>query len=465
MPKPKIAQKAPAAPAAPEGNNVAVMPETLEMSLRHMNEQVVFVNSTKEIAELHPVRNEIRLNYMSPYDFKNASYSDRSVIDHGKRYFIAAEWMRWAHRRKVNKTVYEPGQPRITSEGNLNTWFPSLCAPKQGDLTLWNRYLDHIFSSEPEYRDWFIHWLAYPIQNPGAKLHTAVVFWSTQTGTGKSTLAYIMKEIYGQHNCSRLQEGDLSAHFNGWAVNKQFIEVDEMSGRGSEARAELLKAFITRQTIPVDLKYQNRYEIRDTLNYFFTTNHIESLHLDEDDRRFFVHNVGSVKLSADFFQTEFGPWLKSDGFAAIAWHLLHEVDLSKPILGGDPYSDTSAVFRPGSAAPMTASRQMVIESSMDDIEGWLTDLKSDPELAIGRNQSLFTAKELYGLFKENRPDAKVTPALFGRRAKRILTLCGRGNPIRLPGTYDRVLSINPDHAMLLPSELKEIYDTESISNL
>jgi hypothetical protein len=442
-------------------SKVVQMPESLEMALESLNEQIAFVNATKEVAELHPASGEIRLNYMSPYDFKNASYSDRSIYTNDRRYFLAAEWMKWSHRRKVNKTVYDPGQSRITSDNNLNTWFPSPCIPKKGGLTLWNRYLDHIFSTEPEYREWFIHWLAYPLQHPGTKLHTAVVFWSTQTGTGKSTLAYVMKEIYGQHNCSRLQEGDLSAHFNGWAVNKQFIEVDEMSGRGSEARAELLKAFITRQTIPVDLKYQNRYEIRDTLNFFFTTNHIESLHLDEDDRRFFVHNVGSVKLSADFFQTEFGPWLKQEGFAAIAWYLLHEIDLAKPILGGDPYSSAPAVFRPGNAAPMTASRQMVIDSSMDDIEGWLTDLKTDPELAIGRKQSLFTAKELYALFKDNRPEAKSTPALFGRKAKRILTVCGGGNPVRLPGyAYDRMLSTNPEHADLSHAELKAIYDTE-----
>jgi hypothetical protein len=446
MPNPTVPQ-APASPKPPKASAITVMPSTLLTALNSLNNEIVYVRATSEIAELHPPSGVTRLKYMSPHDFKNADYSDRYVDIAGRKVFLAAEWMKWPQRRKVNRTVYEPGQPRITPDGDLNTWFPSPNLPQKGDCSLFHQYLDHLFTSDPTYKEWFLAWLAYPVQHLGAKLHTACVFWSTMTGTGKSTLAYFMKEIYGQHNCSLLREADLDSTYNGWAVNKQFAEVDEMpSGTRARRRAESLKSLTTRQTIPVDLKYQNRYEIRDTINYYYTSNHIESLYLDSHDRRFFVHNVGDNKLPEEFFRKQFGPWLKGGGFSHIHHYLLHEIDLSKPVLGGDPYSTSPAPFSPGAAAPLTKSRQAVIEAGYDDVEGWIRELVECPVNILGEDdcRTLFTSRELYDLFSAQFPSVKIGPQLMARKlAEQGLAIHG-GKQIRVNGTKLRLFSINGD---------------------
>jgi len=411
---------------------------TLSSALYQLNKEIVYVRATSEIAELYPPAGETRLKFMSPHDFKCADYCDRFIdVNDGngkkKRIYLASEWMKWPQRHKVNRTVYEPGQPRITKDGNLNTWFRSLNIPAEGDVSPWLEYLDHLFASDATHRDWFIRWIAYPIQNPGTKLHTACVFWSSQTGTGKSTLAYILKEIYGQHNCSLLREADFTASYNGWAVGKVFVEVDEMPG-GSRARqrAEILKYYTTRHTIPVDLKYQNRYEIRDTINYYYTSNHLESLYLDPNDRRFFIHNVGSNKLPEEFFRRKLDPWLKAGGFSAIH-HWLLKVDLLKPIVGGDPYSSEPAPFSPGAAAPLSKSRQDVIEAGYDDVEAWIKELLECPESILGPDdhRTLFTSKELYAIFCAQYPSVRIGSTVMTRRLNEMGTQVNGGVQIRL----------------------------------
>lgn len=458
---PKKSKKTPTSPvptSAPDPkSNLIAMPPTLNSALAALNKEICFVRDTNEIAELHADNGSHKLRYMSPYNFRTAAYSDRFLNADGRRIDIAAAWMKWDGRRKVNRTVYEPGQPRITPDGNLNTWFSSPNKPKKGDLTLWNRYLDHIFQSDPTYRDWVIAWLAYPIQHPGAKLNTALAFWSTQTGTGKTTLAYIMKEIYGQHNCSVLRDGDLDSAFNGWAINKQFIEVDELrSGPRARQRAETLKSLITQQRIPVDLKYQNRYEIRDTLNYYFTSNHITSLYLDKHDRRFFIHDVGGTKLPEEFYRKELGPWLKVGGFSAIHHYLLHEVDLARPIVGGDPYTLNPAPFSPNADAPHSKSRVRVVEASRDEVEAFLAELIDSPSNILGPDdhRTLFTATELHDIFRQSCGETKIGSQVIARKLTEQGLQVLDGLQIRYKGMKLRLYSIGK--LPLTTSEAKAI---------
>ncbi len=49
-----------------------------------------------------------------------------------------------------------------------------------------------------ELANWVIRWLAYPIQNPGAKMRTALIFHGQQ-GTGKNLFFESIMGIYGEY--------------------------------------------------------------------------------------------------------------------------------------------------------------------------------------------------------------------------------------------------------------------------
>lgn len=463
-------------PQSKPKSKVITLPPTVETALTKLNSEIVLVLDTLEIAELNPAPGQTRLRFMDRSDFLNIAYADRfhQPTDPdgnpvGNSIALAPKWLKWPRRRKVNRAVYEPGQPRITDSGDLNTWFPSPNKPKPGDLTLWHTYFNHIFRDDPTHKEWFLAWLAYPLQHSGTKLNTASVLWSKETGTGKSTMAFILREIYGQHNCSLLREADLNSKFNGWAINKQFVEVDEMpSGTRARSRAETIKSLTTRQVIPVDLKFQNRYEIRDTINYLYTANHIDSLYLDQNDRRLFVHHVTEEKLPEEFFRKELAPWLRTEGFSAIHHYLLNDIDLSKSIVGGNPFDATDLKpFSPNAAAPHTASRTAAISAGFSDYEEWIQEMRLAPETYLPedkRDLTLFTANELYDAFCAINKRSNATSHQFslelGRQGMQVnggiqIRLKRNGSDVRL-----RLYSIGPETEKLNLTQIKETWERE-----
>jgi putative DNA primase/helicase len=328
-------------------------------------------------------------------------------------YTVSRIWIDWPERRNVYKLSYDPGKPRFTPEGNLNTWLPSPCVPKQGDLTLFHDYLDRLFILDPTYKDWFIAWLAYPIQYPGTKLNTACIFWSRQTGTGKSMMGRIMCEVYGSTNSTVIREAELHSQFNHWADGRQFVMIEEIKGANAEKHADALKAMVTQQTVWINKKNKAQYELRDCANYYFNSNHPDALYLDPNDRRFFVHHIGNQKYPDEKWRNEFKPWADNGGYAAIHYYLMHEVDLSKPVVGGRPYSMEPYPFSPNAAAPQTAARTEMIENSRSDAETWVDELLGWPANVLqGHQWTLCTMKELWELFQSEYPRTAVKRKTF-----------------------------------------------------
>jgi hypothetical protein len=423
----------------PGVDNLLAMPETLETALDRLNEQYCFVEQMAQVVRIpslaHPA-----LDFYAPTIFASALEAPRRF--NGRS--VAKVWLGWSGRRHAYRLVYAPGEPRFTSDGNLNTWIPSPITAAPGDLSLWHDYLDRIFKSDPTYREWFLAWLAYPIQHPSAKLHTAVVFWSEATATGKSMLGWIMSTIYGQTNFASIDEGTLHSSFNFWANGRQFIMGEEIKGAGAQKNADRLKAMITQKTVWVNIKNRAQFELNDCINYYFTSNHPDAFYLDPNDRRFFVHHLGAARYPATLFKESFEPWFTHGGAAAIRWEL-ENIDLSKPIIGGDPYSPTPAPFNPGAAAPQTAAREAMVESNLSDADEWLDDLTDSPTAALsGAEWTLATADELWEAFLLSHPHPDTKSQTFRRMLRAKLKSVYSDNKLELlSGKRTKLYSLYP----------------------
>jgi len=411
---------------------VTEMPVSLNIAFEKLNSSYCFVEQIAQIVRI-PTDSRPFLDIYPPTVFANSLESTRKA----EGLPVASKWIRWSGRRTAYQLVYEPGQPRFTG-GNLNTWMPSKVKAKKGDITLWLDYLQRVFTTDPTYQDWFLAWLAYPLQHPGTKLHTATVFWSEQTATGKSMLGRIMSAIYGQHNYAQLDEATLHNPFNFWAVGKQFVMGEEIKGASSAKYADRLKAMITQQVNYVNVKYKAQFELRDCLNYYFTSNHPDAFYLDSNDRRFFVHNLGDQKYPADLYRDQFEPWFNNGGAEAIRHYLEHEIDLTKPIVGGDPTSSTPHRFNPGAAAPQSNARKAMIVANLDDVECWLNELLDSPGAILKGDAEAWTcatARELYTLFCTQNKHTKCLPKRFSALLRR-----------QVPPLYsDNKIDLTPEH--------------------
>lgn len=358
---------------------------------------------------------ESPLNYQERVLKPDGSISYKSVS-------AAASWLKWSLRKEVNKITYSPGQGEFISQPLLfNIWPGWGCEAKKGNVKLFIELIDHLFTNaEPEAKNWFLQWCAYPLQNPGHKLFSSAVLHGVRHGTGKSLVGYTLGRIYGK-NFTEISQGDLHNSFNEWAEAKQFIMGDDITGSNKRQDADLLKKMITQRELRVNTKFIPSYVVPDCINYFFTANHPDSFFLEDDDRRFFIHEVQVGPMNNEFY-TRYNDWLDNDGGAEAVFHYLLNLDMKG--------------FNPSAPALKTAAKERMIANVQSDLGAWVRSLLATPDhiLKVGElkmDKDLFTSKELLAIYDPIGRTGTTANGLGRELARAGIRQVANGRPVRL----------------------------------
>jgi hypothetical protein len=381
--------------------------------LHELNEEVIYLKESSTILEL-----ETRLRwrakewrdvvYANRHHFEIVSKADKSgkIVNRTEEVSTAAKWVKWDYRSEVETVTYRPGES-ILVNNEYNTWRGwglSDEVIKKGDISLWNELIN--FLIEPKWRHWFTCWLAYPLQNPGAKLFQSVVVWGRVQGTGKTLVGHTMARIYGS-NFSEINERHLHSQFNNWAEYKQFIMGDEITGGDKRAAADFLKGLVTQKFIRINSKFVPEYDVPDCINYYFTSNHPDAFFLEDSDRRFAVFEVIGQPLPQEFYR-KYDAWYKSDAVGALFYYLLH-------------YDCKD--YEPRGHAPVTRAKEEMIVDGKSDLGSWVMRLKQEPDavLKVGDappiQRRMFTTSELLKFYARGG-DTRVTENGMSRELKR-----------------------------------------------
>lgn len=420
--------------------------------LFELNEEVVYARDPGIVIQLDTLQRHSTRAFID-HAYADRRYMEEVVSGRGTRMVeksAPAEWIKWPCRSEVARVTYKPGEDRITSENELNTWPGWGCLPCEGDITPWNELMEYAFQDEPENREWFERWLAYPLQHPGTKMFTACVFWGIKHGTGKSFIGYTMGEIYGK-NSTEIGDQNLQANFNDWAENKQFVIADEITGGDKRHASDRMKSMITQKHLRINQKYVPSYVVPDCVNYYFTSNHPDAFFLEDADRRFFIHELGHDPLPNEFYQ-RYDRWLKSGGARHLFDYLLN-LDLGN--------------FSPEARAPDTRSKRDMIDNGRSDIGAWVAMLKNQPEAILRMGDvilpyTLVTQQELHDIYDKNNT-GKTTQVGMGRELSRqgFKKAC-QGREIQTDfGRYKLWIVRHIDNwESLTPEECAVIYRTE-----
>lgn len=324
---------------------------------------------------------------------------------------VAQEWLKWPARTDVKTLTYKPGQPNLV-DGEFNLWRGWGTTSKAGTTQPWSELLDHLFGADVETRTWFERWVAYPIQNPGAKLFTSFVIWGPETGTGKSLIGYTIGALYGE-NFTEIGNMELHSTFNEWAVNKQFVMGDEITGSDRRSEADKLKAMITQKQLRINMKNLPTYTVPDCINYYFTSNHPAAFFLDDYDRRFVIHRTAQKKHESEDFYRRYITWKDNGGIEALFDYMLH-LDL------GD--------FNPTGRAVVTASKLELIDHGRSDLNSWAAFFMENKDIELARlgqylgvdpdDLDLVLNKHLKWLY-DPHDSKRVTPNGLGREMSRL----------------------------------------------
>ena len=393
--------------------------------LHQLNEEVAF------IWEGGAAGNLVRLvdgALMKPAQFTQAMYRDRVYIDFSgganatpKQRYAADEWMSWPYRLKVRELTYKPGQDRLTDDGCYNIYKPGTIVPKKGDLTLWNELLSRMMvGTTPAELLWLKRWLAFPLRNPGAKLHSCVLIWSKRGGSGKNLLSDCMIPLYGSHNCAEITSKELSSDFNEWAEGRQFVVGDEIMLDDKLHNSGLLKGIVTGASLRINRKGINAYFIPNCMNFYFASNSPVAILLDEGERRTFVHRAPDQcvdEVIGDKIGRHFvGDAVKKDGgpgASALLHYLLYELDMGNFVFNTRP--------------PITEAKAEQLADSRSEIESWAMALKEDPDRVLNgdgaarsftakgyQRCAIYTPKDLLTIYDGTSPSKHTTTVAMGR---------------------------------------------------
>jgi putative DNA primase/helicase len=266
---------------------------------------------------------------------------------------LSREWQASPDRRivRLESVGFDPAgtDPEIS----CNLWAGWPTQPAEGDCSRLLDLLMYMCEGEsdplPLY-NFIVRWLAYPLQNPGAKMKTTIVVHGPQ-GTGKNLFFETVMGIYGRYG-RVIDQNSLEDKFNDWASAKLFLIADE-----TVARQELyhvknkLKSFITGDWIRINPKGAAAYDEKNHANLVFLSNERMPTVLEEDDRRHAIVWT-PAKLEKSFYDSVVAE-IKNGGRAALHHYLLN-VEM------GD--------FDEHAKPPMTEAKRELIDLSRDSID-------------------------------------------------------------------------------------------------
>ena len=301
-------------------------------------------------------------------------------------------------RIAVEEWIYDPENYKedkklITQDDKLylNSYEPSSLDAEEGNIDLWEKLLDHYFNDQMKYREHFLDWLAFQIQNPGVKIRHALILVSTQYQVGKGSMWRAIKQMFGNHNAKEIDVGQALDKSKGFLTNSQLVLIDEMQSAGKfDEKMKLLndlKRIITEDHISSRALYIDYKIIKSCTNYLLFTNHVNALSLPNNEVRYWVYVSERARMN-DQFYADYHSWLDDGGAKAILYSL--------------KYRDISDSFNPKGIAPDTPYREQMTKGGEHPLTQIIRAMFEEYQYPFSEKQIIIGSMELYKVLQDQR---------------------------------------------------------------
>ena len=255
-------------------------------------------------------------------EFKKAHIEDKAFIRKGAEIVVlyaAEEWLEDLATPRFEKVIF---QPERKIDDCLNLWQGWAVPPEKGDCSI---YLDHIreviCSSNEEYYNHIIKWMAYAVQHPNEPGCTALV-WREDKGVGKNLAADGFGNLWGQHYLTLTNPEHFLGRFNSHMRYCSVLCANEAFYAGNKQHEAALKALVTDPTIAIEQKFVDIKMCPNLVHTIVLSNSDWVVPATPGERRYFVLDVSSKrKGDKGYFEKLAAQVTKPN--AALLYHLLH----------------------------------------------------------------------------------------------------------------------------------------------
>lgn len=300
------------------------------------------------------------INTVTYQELDKEQFSDKFAIDF-KKAKASDVVLKHPGFPKVDRPTYWPAQPQIIEEGNLklfNFWSDTGAESEDGSVKMFLNHCEYILPDIEE-RNQLLDWLAYNVQNPGEKIHWALLLQGIQ-GTGKSYFGFVLRKIFGERNVSNPSNESIHELYTGWQKSCQLVVIEELMARGRLDLMNKLKPMITEKIAIIREMYKGAYEQTNRFNILIFTNYEDAIIIDETDRRYEVHFSPAKPRDPEYYNALW-EWTESHAGAIKSFLLARSLE----------------AFQPKGHAPMTRGKRIVIEESTPPLEYWILSCLED----------------------------------------------------------------------------------------
>jgi len=252
-----------------------------------------------------------------------AYYEDERIINaYGKEESKADIWLRDPRRRKYENVIFDPKTTK--QNGKLyNLWKGFAKNATRGNYgKYWNHVKENISSGDDAAYQYVRKWLAYIFQHPDI-VHTAIILYGSQ-GVGKNSFVDPLGVLLGAHYAPLNNLHQLTSNFNFHLKYAVLIHANEAIWGGDRRNIGTVKAMITEPTCLLEGKGKDQIVVRNFKHVILSSNEDWIVHLDADDRRFFVLHVSDQHKEDHAYFAAIQHELNNGGYEALLYDLLHE---------------------------------------------------------------------------------------------------------------------------------------------
>ena len=426
----------------------------LQLHFDELNEQYAVCRNPDVVVELATG------NLYKRNSFTDLIEAPRTVFINDKPAPVARLWIKSHERTIVDTIAYKPGEDKLKGTDYYNSWRDDGVRPlapppdHEGSPEDWVEPFLRVYKNavpDTLCRQLLLDSMAYIVQNRGARMEKSFLLIGDKQGTGKSLMVQVMGKIVGRSNFASIGESDFRSDFNSAYTAKEVVLMDDIYKMNETGMAKL-KRCITDETIMVNPKGVQQYEIENHAVYFLTSNEYVALPFDDNDRRILtVHFDPTVHHpTGSKWWDEYLGWLNDGGYAKIRWWL-GQLDITK--------------FNPNFLPPMTQAKRHMIQASMSPEEQWVQDLVDDPDIPLyGNKRSAYTPEELWMLYTSSgeMPTRKEITT-FGMAIGKHFFRANNGKVVRIKGGVSRYWVVRGDGREWDANQVKE--DVSTYPNL
>jgi hypothetical protein len=261
--------------------------------------------------------------------------------------------------RQYASLTFIPGDDEnvlVNGQHCLNVWQPPDIIPAEGDPRPFLDLVRLIFDEDSVAIRFFLDAAASLIQTPTRKWAFMILLVGAQ-GVGKSILCEMLAELVGRRNTAFPTVEAIKGSFTGWLLNAHLVVVHELERMGRDVSTRL-KHWITGQELLINSKNVPEFYVRNYANVIACSNHDDTAHLDEDDRRMFIWTSQAQKQAPEYY-AELWRWFFEGEGRGIVLDFLKRRDISG--------------FNPNAAPPKTQGRDRLIANSRSEAENFLRE--------------------------------------------------------------------------------------------